>query len=611
MSQVAAPPPAVLKSPFSTAVAHSLSIVVLIGLSVSTYAYERTLVPLYSVAPTRLHMNKVVWLAAIAGTFLPALSGWTSFAITGALLFAMPQTAYWAAVYSGRYGDPVWGPVATHVVILAPMLYFGFSIVKELQKDNNVAIAMGTPVQAMTLPVCRMAVMTLQDLWPMIANLRESTERDILVYIGFGVLLVWIAAPFLPKVNLDEAAAKPQIQSSGSGNLLRIAMLPLLPYLFTLLHSPTLPKPLLEPFVHPNASLRILYSVSSPFSGVVVVGDIPPPTAAEIQRGHVFEPHSMRYLRAGHSLLGGVWTGERAYRKDGKGPLGLDANLNPLGDSIYTAFNLQEAARLVETSVKSEQENALFIGLGTGIAAHAFIRHGISSTIVEIDPAVYQAATEFFGLTVPEPEKVFIRDGRSWVMERNRNITTAVVRSPDDLFDYVIHDCFSGGGVPGHLFTTRFWTELSKVVKPEGVVAVNVAGKLGSKSMKSIVVTLQSAFSQCRAFHDSMGEHTEEEIQFEFINWVFFCSQSSNPITFRPTVEADYLQSLVREKVLSTISEREANLNLITNPMEPDEIKRLTLTDDHNPLVEWQDAEAIYHWKLMREVLPDVYWETY
>lgn len=69
----------------------------------------------------------------------------------------------------------------------------------------------------------------------------------------------------------------------------------------------------------------------------------------------------MRYLRAGHSLLGGVWTGERSYRKDGKGPLGLDANLNAIGDSIYSAFIVQEAARLVETPTKSEQETALFM----------------------------------------------------------------------------------------------------------------------------------------------------------------------------------------------------------------------------------------------------------
>jgi hypothetical protein len=173
--------------------------------------------------------------------------------------------------------------------------------------------------------------------------------------------MIWVMAPFLPKIGLDENITKSTSQSSGTSNLLRIAMLPLLPYILSIIHSPTLPQPLLAPFVHPNASLRILSSVPSPYSGVVVVGEIPPPTTADIQQGTFQEPHSLRYLRAGHSLLGGVWTGERAYRKDGKGPLGLDANLNPIGDSIYSAFTLQEAARLVETSVRAEKENALFM----------------------------------------------------------------------------------------------------------------------------------------------------------------------------------------------------------------------------------------------------------
>lgn len=34
-------------------------------------------------------------------------------------------------------------------------------------------------MQAISLPVCRMAVMTLQDLWPLIPVLREANDRDI------------------------------------------------------------------------------------------------------------------------------------------------------------------------------------------------------------------------------------------------------------------------------------------------------------------------------------------------------------------------------------------------------------------------------------------------
>lgn len=115
-----------------------------------------------------------------------------------------------------------------------------------------------------------------------------------------------------------------------------------------------------------------------------------------------------------------------------------------------------------------------YSGLGTGISASAFIKHGISTDIVEIDPAVYDAATEYFGLEVAEPDKVHIMDGRSFVMRQKHTRAEAPAneKSDEGLFDFVIHDLFSGGGVPGHLFTLRFWQDLVQIIKPDAVVAV-------------------------------------------------------------------------------------------------------------------------------------------
>ena len=115
----------------------------------------------------------------------------------------------------------------------------------------------------------------------------------------------------------------------------------------------------------------------------------------------------------------------------------------------------------------------MYSGLGTGVAASAFIKHEIDTTIVEIDPAVYEAATNYFGLVVPDPKKVVIDDARSWVMRKNRELKDSTAEAAQgELFDHVVHDCFSGGGVPGHMFTQRFWQDLAMIVKPDGVVAV-------------------------------------------------------------------------------------------------------------------------------------------
>ena len=108
-------------------------------------------------------------------------------------------------------------------------------------------------------------------------------------------------------------------------------------------------------------------------------------------------------------------------------------------------------------------------GLGTGVSATSFMRHGISTTIVEIDPAVYRAARTYFGLPDPGKGKVFLEDARGWVAGKSASITAG---NKETRYDIVVHDCFSGGGVPEHIFTAEFWNDLKAVMGPEAILAV-------------------------------------------------------------------------------------------------------------------------------------------
>ena len=107
--------------------------------------------------------------------------------------------------------------------------------------------------------------------------------------------------------------------------------------------------------------------------------------------------------------------------------------------------------------------------MGTGTSTSALIRHGIDTTIIEIDPAVYEAARTYFGLPDPGEDKVHLEDARAWVGRRRQ-----AIESGDNLplYDIVIHDCFSGGGVPQDMFTKQFWYNLKKILDPEAVVVV-------------------------------------------------------------------------------------------------------------------------------------------
>jgi hypothetical protein len=121
------------------------------------------------------------------------------------------------------------------------------------------------------------------------------------------------------------------------------------------MRAPTLRHPLSEPYNHPQYPVRILSSVQST-TGLVVVGEALPFPASS----GVATIQSMRYLRASHSLLGGVWVGDMVATRNDAPPI-VDSEGTPLGDSVYATFVLQEAARLVSNTRIPKWESALIM----------------------------------------------------------------------------------------------------------------------------------------------------------------------------------------------------------------------------------------------------------
>ncbi|KDQ19364.1 hypothetical protein BOTBODRAFT_126200 [Botryobasidium botryosum FD-172 SS1] len=301
---------------------------------------------------------------------------------------------------------------------------------------------------------------------------------------------------------------------------------------------------------------------------------------------------SFRYMRCDHSLLGGRWIV--------KAPSGAE-----LGENIWEGFALHDAVRLVEraTPLVSGPERALVIGLGVGISTSAFMEHSIQTTVVEIDPAVYQYARQFFGL--PEPHAVFLEDARGWVHKSIDSLPES------ERFDYVVHDCFSGGAVPMHMFTTEFWSDLKQIVKPDGVVAVNFVGVLESDATRAILATLLRNFRQCRVFHDKDVGDDKRRAPTDFLDLVFYCTSSKRPLEFRLPKPSDYLASAMREAVLTSLPEREVDFSMIWGNRTPESDKKWILTDNYNPLNQWQRPSALRHWRILRSLLPDEAWEFY
>jgi hypothetical protein len=177
-----------------------------------------------------------------------------------------------------------------------------------------------------------------------------------------------------------------------------------------------------------------------------------------------------------------------------------------------------------------------------------------------------------------------------------------------------VHDCFSGGGVPEHIFTIEFWEELKSIMTSDGVLAVNFVGHIGSPAARAIWFTLERAFSKenqgrgCRVFHDVLHYDEDEDAVHEitseeFLNMVFFCQKSQDDggpskVEFRPADYRDYLRSPLRQMVLSTMLKRELTKQEITGFEEGAEVdaKEWVLTDKDNRLGKWQHEAALEHW---------------
>jgi len=132
---------------------------------------------------------------------------------------------------------------------------------------------------------------------------------------------------------------------------------------------------------------------------------------------------------------------------------------------------------------KPDAKSALLIGLGSGHLATDFDKLGIITDSIEIDPVVAYTAKKYFNF---KPKgKLFIGDARHEIRRLNKQ------------YDFIIHDCFTGGTDPSHLLTQEMFQELRRHLKPDGIIAVNLVGFLRGKEAKgtqAIAHTLKQTF---------------------------------------------------------------------------------------------------------------------
>lgn len=314
-----------------------------------------------------------------------------------------------------------------------------------------------------------------------------------------------------------------------------------------------------------------------------------------------------RVLRCDHSLLGGEWL----LTEKRKGKQGWKVN-----EPIYSVFSMLEAIRLleIEPPVSDSDAQALVVGLGIGTAPKALVGHGIDTTILEIDPVIYDFATRYFDLPTNMTNKnshVLIQDA----------VPFAAAHAGSKTYDYILHDVFTGGAEPLSLFTHTFLADLRSLLSPNGVIAVNYAGDVTVALTTRILNTIDQVFDdQCKIFRDAPPPSNqtssaknaieEEDGEGDFTNMVIFCRNSPGEIAFRTPKKGDFLGSRSREQYLVPRADLELKfpLRYLTTAERGQEVLHV---GEEGEWTRQQDVSAIRHWHIMRRVMPAAVWELW
>ncbi|KAI8911458.1 S-adenosyl-L-methionine-dependent methyltransferase [Gorgonomyces haynaldii] len=267
-----------------------------------------------------------------------------------------------------------------------------------------------------------------------------------------------------------------------------------------------------------------------------------------------------RVMRCDHSIIGGGY---------------LDYNL----DSIFGSFYFMDFVRYITR--KEDTKQVLQIGLGIGVSARTLLKTGYQVDIVELDPKVYDYAKKYFDL--PEPRSYYIGDGRYYVDAIAQNQT----------YDFVLHDVFTGGLVPKTLFSIECMASIKRILKPNGVLAVNFVGNSHSEGTLVVLKTLKEIFKTVAIFTEPQAEESE------FFNMVIYCS-SMNEIGFEFPDEDEIPFKGTYQSVLGQFAHSHLKM--------PDLEGKQVITDKHNPLEKLQVDSARAHWKVMRQVLKEAFW---
>ncbi len=242
----------------------------------------------------------------------------------------------------------------------------------------------------------------------------------------------------------------------------------------------------------------------------------------------------------------------------------ISAVYTSTGEPIFSYLALLETLPCFHP----EGRSALMIGLGAGHLPTRLSELGVETDVIEIDPAVEHAAKKYFAFD--PPGRLIVGDARYEIKKIKKK------------YDFIIHDCFSGGAIPPHLLSVEMIQELKSLLKDDGLFALNFVGFTEghrAEALAAVDRTLKSVFTYQKAFVSAAGENLIDNIYLA----------SMKPITVDADSK-DHALSKSARRMLHSLSSLERTLQPGQGPV---------ITDDFNPLQNMQAGMAEEYREMM------------
>ncbi|MGG7056208.1 fused MFS/spermidine synthase [Nitrosomonas sp. ANs5] len=242
----------------------------------------------------------------------------------------------------------------------------------------------------------------------------------------------------------------------------------------------------------------------------------------------------------------------------------LTADASTIGAATLShGQNLLTYQKIVELipQLAPGMTRALLIGQGAGHMVASLKHFGIETDTIEIDPAIAQAAREYFD---------FIPTGKTIIGDARYEI-----RQLQDKYGLIIIDVFTGGSEPVHLLTQETLQQLRELLTDQGVLALNFVSFLEEGSnvaLASVGKTLQQVFPHQLTFISEPGD--------DFNDFIFIASNHGLSL---------YGDALSRSQ----------QAWLEARSLEIDLDRGIILTDNFNPLEQLQTRKAEFYRRLI------------